>query len=333
MGPSYIVAIDLGATKLLATVFDNRLKKLDRIKCNVAGSESPKVVFDLLCQAITDLIENLSMTGDNLLGIALGVPSPIDPAKGVIENSPNLALNGFPLRAKLKELFSCPVLVENDANAGTYGEFIMGAAQGYKHVIGIFPGSGIGGGLVLNGALYRGANGGAGELGHMIIQLEGRRCGCGHYGCIEAMASRLAVAKDVMGLAISGQAPYLASKLGHDITAIRSGLIAKAIENGDDKVAEVVNRSADQLGIAMGNLVNIFNPELFVVGGGMVEQFGKPYVERLSASMRAHATQYLVESVKVVPAKLGDDAIAMGAAALLLDELGVPIASKAKTRN
>lgn len=321
MGPSYIVAVDLGANKLTATVFDNKLKKIDRLGFNVAWSETPEAVFERLCEAIAELVENLSLHGDNFLGIAVGVPSPVVHSRGVIENSPNLGLNGFPLKAELEKRFKCAVLVENDANAGTYGEWKMGAAQGYQHVIGVFPGSGIGGGLILNGALYRGVNGGAGELGHMIIQLDGRRCGCGHYGCVEAMASRMAIAKDIMSLAISGQAPYMASNIGHDITQIRSGLIAKAIEAGDDKVAEVVYRSADQLGVALGNMVNILNPELFVIGGGMVEKLGKPYMDHIVTSMKAHATPYVAQNLKVVPAKLGDDAIALGVAALLMDEL------------
>lgn len=321
MGTEYIVAVDLGANKLTATVFNTNFKKLDNIGCTVAGSESPEAVFDLLCESIGDLMENMSLGGDNLLGIAVGVPAPVVSEVGTIENCPNLALNGFPLKAELEKRFKCNVLIENDANAGTYGEFTMGAAQGYRHVIGVFPGTGIGGGLILNGELYRGANGGAGELGHMIIQLEGRRCGCGHYGCVEAMASRSAMAKDIMSLAIAGQAPYIASKIGHDINQIRSGLIAKSIEAGDENVAEVVYRSADHLGIAMGNMVNIFNPELFVIGGGLVERLGHTYMDRLVASMQKHATNYLVQNVKVVQAKLGNDAISVGVAALLLKKL------------
>ncbi len=261
------------------------------------------------------------MKMDEVAGAGVAVPSPIDLATGVVLETPNLGFRDFPLKARLEKALGIPVILENDVNAGTYGELRKGAAAGYRHVIGLFPGTGIGGGIIIDGKLYRGATGGAGEIGHMIIQVEGRLCGGGHYGCLESVASKTAMAKDAAMLATTGGAPVMASLAGGDISKMKSSVFAKSIEGGDTQIARVLERAARFLGVGLANCVNIFNPEAIIVGGGLVERFGDSYLSVAEKSMRENAMPSLAKVVKLLPAKLGDDAVAIGVSSLLAEAL------------
>ena len=211
--------------------------------------------------------------------------------------------------------------MENDVSAGTFGEFKYGAARGYRHVVGIFPGSGIGGGLILNGSLYTGATGNAGEIGHMIISSDGPLCGCGQRGCLEAHSSKTAIAKEVITLASMGEAPTALRQAGTDFKNYTSKVLAKSSQGGDRRVAEVLSRAAWHLGIGMANCVNILSPEVIVLGGGLVEKLGKKFVDEAEHSMHLHAMPHLVMNIKVVEASLGDDAVILGAGALAVESL------------
>jgi glucokinase len=317
----YAIGFDLGGTKMLAALVDENFEIVGRNKAKTGTERDNETVRKEIIACIEELLKDAKVKQEELFGIGIANPGPIDLERGVVLETPNLALDNFPIRKHLEERFDVPVLLENDVNAGTYGEFIRGAAQGFRHVVGLFPGTGIGGGLVLNGTLYRGARGGAGEIGHMVIQVDGRRCGCGNYGCLEALASRTAIAKDLVALAATGQAPTVYKKAGTDILKVKSGLIKKAIDNGEQAVSEVVLRSARYLGVGMGNCVNLFNPEVIVLGGGLVEKLGSPYIREAEMSMRQNGMDKLVPDVEVREAELGDDATVIGAAALLRESI------------
>ena len=184
----------------------------------------------------------------------------------------------------------------------------------------MFPGTGIGGGLVLDGRLYRGARGNAGELGHMM-QLDGPLCGCGQYGCLEALASRSAIARDLISQAAIGKAPTVTAKAGTDVRSVRSKMIARVLAAGEQPGVELLERAAERLGIGIANCVNLLNPEMVVLGGGLVEKLGDWLVERTADSMRRHALPSLGEGVEVVAATLGDEAVVRGAAALAQESL------------
>ena len=244
------------------------------------------------------------------------MPGPIDADSGVVLHTPNVALHEFPLAPRLADDIGCRVFLENDVNAGLWGEYIAGVGRGYRDVIGIFPGTGIGGGIVLDGRLYRGKDGRAGEIGHITVQSDGRRCGCGNHGCLETVASKTAIARDLALLAMNGQSPVLAAAGATDISVIKSGLIKKALEAGDPGVAEVVEQAARFLGIGMAAMVNTFDPEMILLGGGLVEKLGARFTEPAETEMRARAMPHLVEGVTVAEAGLGDDAAIVGAADL-----------------
>lgn len=322
MTNKYIIGFDLGGTKMLSAVIDSELSIVGKDKKKVHTELDQDNYFFRICDTINDSLESAKISLKDIMGIGMAVPGPIDTKSGEIMDTPNLPLKGYPLRAKLERHYKIPIWLENDVNAGTYGENKKGAGKGYDHVIGIFPGTGIGGGLILNGKLYRGSQGSAGEIGHMTIQSDGPLCGCGNYGCLEALASKTAIGKDIVALASSGDAPAIYQEIGTDFGKIKSKVIAKGVSSKKDKkVTAVVNRSAYFLGIGLANIINIFNPELVVIGGGLIEKLGSTYLEKTVESMKIHAMENPANQVKIVEAKLGDDAVVIGAAALLLEDL------------
>jgi glucokinase len=311
---NWVIGFDMGGTKMLATVLDEEYQERGRAKVRTpvggADKETLKAVADLIGEALSDAKAD---TGD-VVAIGIAVPGPIDRAAGRVIRMPNIGMVDYPLRDKLESKVEIPVVLENDVNAGTYGEYVSGAAKGMGNVIGIFPGTGVGGGIIINGSLYRGRTGSAGEFGHMIVDAGGRRCGCGKHGCLEALSSKTAIAKELVHLALNGQAPTVLDKAGTDIAKIKSSVIKKAMDAGEAAVIEVVDRAAWYLGVGLGSLVDIFDPDVVVVGGGLVEKLGESYLEPIRKSMKEHSM--INSDVELVAAALGDDSVIVGSAAL-----------------
>ncbi len=316
-----VVGFDLGGTKMISSVMTAGLEVLASHKQKTNAQEGGEAVFARIVETIAASLKKAGVEASQLDGIGIASPGPLDSVKGIILDTPNLGFSNFPLGGRLEKELGVPVVLENDVNAGTYGEFVRGAARGFRHVVGIFPGTGIGGGLILDGKLFRGATGNAGEIGHMIIQTDGPLCGCGQYGCVESLASRTALAKDVAALAGSGDSPCVIAKAGTNLKNYRSSIFAKAIDQGDQQVERVVRRSARFLGVAMANCVNLLSPEIIVLGGGLVDKLGDWYVRIAEKSMRDHTMAHLTEGVKVVQAELGDGAAIIGAVCLAREAL------------
>ncbi|MFW5684105.1 MAG: ROK family protein [Spirochaetota bacterium] len=317
---SHVIGFDMGGTKMLAAVLDDeyRLQGRAKVRTPIGGSKSDMLsaMSDLIREALADA----KVEAESVVAIGIAVPGPIDRAAGRVIQMPNVALNDYPLRDKLQDEVHIPVVLENDVNAGVYGEFVSGAASGKRHVIGIFPGTGVGGGIVIDGRLYRGHTGSAGEFGHMIVDAGGRRCGCGKHGCLEAVASKTAIAKELVHLALNGDAPTVLEKAGTDIAQIKSSVIKKAMEADERAVIEVVERAAWYLGVGIGSLVDIFDPDVVVLGGGLVEKLGDDYLKPVRASMKQHSM--INSDADLVAAALGDDSVIVGAAALARQEQG-----------
>ena len=316
-----VVGFDLGGTKMLAAAFGKSFEILTTNRKKTKVTTGGDSVYERIVACIRDLLAAPEVEGRKLAGIGVGSPGPLDPKTGVILDTPNLHWENFPLGQNLTDEFGVPVAVDNDVNMGTYGECHFGAGKGLKNVIGLFPGTGIGGGLVLDGKLFRGTTGNAGELGHLILEIDGPLCGCGRRGCLEALASRVAIAREVAVLAFRGDAPNLLKLGGTDLNNMRSGTIAKAIAAGDTLVEDAVKRAARYIGIALGNYVNIFSPEAFILGGGLVEKMEDLFIKESTKAMKEHCFPFLAKPVKVLPAKLGDNAAIMGAAMLIKEKL------------
>lgn len=314
----YIVGLDIGGTKMMGCVFDHRYKVVGRCR-KKSRSDKQEEPEDRIVRIVNEAIADAG--GVTIRGIGVGSPGPLNPATGVIIDTPNLGWKKFPLGEVLSAAFGVPVAVDNDVNLGTYGEWVFGKVKNCQNVLGLFPGTGIGGGIIIDGKLYHGASGSAGEVGHMTLEIDGPYCGCGKRGCFEALASRVAIASQIAACAARGDAPYILENCGTDISKIRSGVIAKAIESGEKMVEGVVRKAAFYTGVAAANLVNVLSPEALVLGGGLVEAMESLYMEEVTRALKQHTMPFLLKFLKVVPAKLGDDAVAMGAARLIAERL------------
>ncbi|WP_319559015.1 ROK family protein [Marispirochaeta sp.] len=316
MGTVYWIGFDLGGTKMIASLLDENYAILGRVKKRTDPHEGNSAVLKRIAAAIEEVILTSGVPRSAIKGIGFAAPGPMDREAGIMISTPNLGFENIPIRSYLEEEAGIKVCLDNDVNAGTFGEFIKGAGKGYRHLLGVFLGTGIGGGLIINGQMYRGANGNAGEVGHMILQTDGPLCGCGQYGCLEALASRRSLAKDAVALASSGKAPVLLNMAGTDIAGYKSGVFAKALKKQDPAAKEIIKRGAFYLGIGLANCVNMLNPEAIILGGGLVEKLGTPFLKQIVKSLRAHSLPGLIEDVKVMAAELGDDAALVGSAAL-----------------
>ena len=273
-------------------------------------------VFSTIARTGHQAIGAAGLALADLAAVGIGAPGPLDPGSGYIIESANLKFKNFPLGPRLTEEFGVPTTVENDVNAGVYGELRAGAARGARDVLGVFVGTGIGGGLILDGQLYHGSSLNAGEVGHIIIKAEGPRCGCGNRGCLEALASRVAITRDVRRAIKRGRKSVLAAHLEKKNGLLSSQTLKGAYDARDALAVRVMNRAAKSLGIALGSLVNLFGPEMIVLGGGVVEAMGDEFIARIDRATRKIAFEICVRNLKIVKAELGDDAGVIGAALL-----------------
>jgi glucokinase len=309
-----VVGIDLGATKMLVGVLRGR-KVLATVKAKTDPSGGEGEFFATIAATVARALSDAGLPSSQLAAVGAGCPGVLDYRTDRIISSANIPfIKDYPLARKLQKLFKVPAAVENDANMGLYGEQQFGAAAGCEHVAGFFLGTGIGGALILDGRLYRGSSGAAGELGHIFLDPLGPGCGCGNRGCLEALAGRLALAGEAAALAARGGAPHLMNEAGADVRKLKSGALGRAVAAGDRQLKDLVRRKAALVGLAMANIVNTLDPECIVLGGGLVEAMGDIIVPAAEESMRRHAMPDIASHVTVAPAKLGDMAIVMGAA-------------------
>ncbi len=254
-----------------------------------------------------------------VLGVGVGAPGPLDRHAGVVLLTPNLGWTNMPLRARLGEGLGLTAALDNDANCAVLGEAWVGAARQGRHIIGMTIGTGIGGGIVLDGRLHHGASDCAGEIGHVTIDLDGRRCGCGNYGCLEAYASGPAIARRAVEQIESGAESALVQMVGGNLALITAQTVYAAAEEGDEVADEVVSTTARYLGAGLANLVNIFNPDLVVIVGG-VTQAGEKLFVPLRREVARRAFKPAVQACTIVPGTLDGLAGVYGAARAFLDQ-------------
>lgn len=318
---NYWIGFDLGGTKMQASVFNDAFECVGLKRKKTRGHEGREAGLTRIIKTIERAIEESGVPRKKMRGIGVGSPGPLDLDQGIIIDTPNLGWQNVPLKKTLEDAFHCPVVIANDVDAGVYGEYRHGAAQGARCVLGVFPGTGIGGGCVYEGKLLRGKKGSCMEIGHMQILPDGPLCGCGQNGCLEAVASRLAISSAAAAAAYRGDAPHLLEAEGMDLSNIRSGAIKRSIEAGDRAVEHIVRDAARWLGVGIANAVNLLAPDVVVLGGGLVEALPRLMLESVTESAMAHAMPAFHDEFKIVVARLGDDATVMGAASLVQDML------------
>lgn len=310
------VGFDLGGTKMFAGVFDSRFRLIAAERKRTRTDENARSGIDRMIGLIHEALAAAKVGPGALAGIGIGTPGPLDLDKGTLIYAPNLGWKNVPLRKRLEAEFGCPVAVANDVDAGTYGEFVGGAARGSRSVLGVFPGTGIGGGFVYEGRLVRGKTQSCMEIGHMKVVPCGRLCGCGRRGCLETVASRLAIAAEAAMAVYRGEAPVLAKIAGTDLAKIRSRSLAESIRKGDKVVEDIVRRAASFIGLAVANSVNLLAPDLVVLGGGLIEAMPRLFLDEIRAAATDQVMDAFRGTFKVVTAELGDNAAITGAAAL-----------------
>jgi len=309
------VGLDLGGTKMLATVYDAEFKPVGRKRLKTKGAEGTDSVTNRMIRAVREALEEAKVEPDRVSGIGVGIPGPVDQEKGIVLEAVNLSWENVPLAKLLQKEFDRPVVVLNDVDAGVYGEYRFGAAKSARTALGIFPGTGIGGGCVYDGQIIRGKRNSCMEIGHISVMPDGQLCGCGLRGCLETEASRLAIAGEVAKAAFRGEAPTIMKLTGTKIADIRSSVLAEAIAAGDKVVEQIVRRSARILGTAVASCVHLLCPDIIVLGGGLVEAMPELYVESVASAARKAVMPSFTDTFKVVAGKLGDDAGVMGCAA------------------
>lgn len=322
-----VAGVDLGGTKILVGIVGPDHTILGRAKRPTPSAAGGPAIVSAIVEAIDQALLEARMVREELAGVGVGSPGPIDQRTGVIRFSSNLNVTDWPLGPELSRALGLPTLIRNDVRMGGYGEFRLGAGRGLRNILVAFVGTGIGGCAIIDGKVVEGATGNAGEIGHIIVKSNGPTCGCGRRGCLEALSSRTAITRRIHKAVKRGELSILAPKVDKKSSKLKSGDLASAVEAGDIVALREVERAANFLGLAIGGLVNLLGPELVIIGGGVTEALGSKFVELIQASARDQILVDPEETIRIVPAALGDDAGILGAAWLALENAEFSIIS------
>ena len=312
-----LVGVDLGGTKILAGVFDAKFDLKGTTKLSTKANRGVDAVIERIARCVKEAVDECDLNLSQVRGVGVGAPGAVDTASGRVIFAPNLpGWKDVPLKKELEKLLGVPVFLGNDCNVCTLGVFDQEFKAKPRHLVGIFIGTGIGGGVIVNGEMYCGHNLTAGEIGHMVIEVNGPKCGCGNRGCLEALASRTAIFRKIEAGVKDGQKTILTDTLGPDLKDMRSGDLRKAIRKGDKFVEKVVEEAAEFAGIGVANLINILNPEIVVVGGGVIEALQDEMMPTLIKTAKDHVMAGTMSGIEIKASKLGDNAGITGAAVL-----------------
>ena len=317
----FVLGIDIGGTNLVAGAVSTDGTELLGLETEPTRPETgaDDVIARILAQAgrVRRVVQE-TRPGAEVIGVGIGSPGPLDTRTGVVLLTPNLGWVEMPLRDRIGDGLGLPAALDNDANCAVLGEAWVGAARGARQAVGITLGTGIGGGLILDGKLYHGASDVAGEIGHMTIDANGRRCKCGNYGCLEAYASGPAIARRAVEALAAGAESGLADYVDGDLERVTAQTVYQAAHDGDPLALEVVNETAKVLGAGVANILNVFNPDVVVICGGVTQAGDKLFVP-LRREVAQRAFRPAVTACRIVPGELPGTAGVMGAARAFLD--------------
>lgn len=318
MSSAQFAGIDIGGTKISVVITDENAKILGRAKKKSRAEKGAETVLDRAIAAALEACADAQVPLKSLRAIGVGAPSPILP-DGTAVAAPNLGWRNVPITKILAKHFELPVFAENDCNVGTLGEFAIGAHSKARTLIGLFMGTGLGGGIVKDGRLITGENSMAAEVGHMTIQAGGRPCGCGKRGCLEAYASKTGMAYAFKKAILLDKRRSILSDMieesGYD--NIRSSLLRKAWDSKDEVARETLTEAATYLGIGVGNLITLLGPNVVVLGGGVFDALGEVLLPIVRTVAQEHTfPRVSYDDTNIELATLGDDAVALGAVAL-----------------
>ncbi|MCZ7637988.1 MAG: ROK family protein [Verrucomicrobia bacterium] len=297
-------------------MFSEKLECLGRSKKSTKAQRGPDAVLDRVAACVLEAIDECDLQVKQARGLGIGAPGACDPDSGTVIFAPNLGWKHFPLKKELEKRLNLPVFIENDCNLQTLGVYAKELQSKPKSLVGIFLGTGIGAGIILDGKPFSGFNRTAGEIGHMVLQVGGPKCACGNRGCFEALASRSAIFKMIESAVKDGQKTALTDLLGPGLEDMRSGDLRKAIKRGDKLVERIVEEAAEYTGIAVANVINLLNPEVVVIGGGLMDALEDDMMAIIVETAHDYAMNGTDHGIEILPSKLGDDAGITGGAVL-----------------
>ncbi|MBU0493672.1 MAG: ROK family protein [Chloroflexi bacterium] len=318
MSTDLFVGIDLGGTKINTVLVDPSGRILNQDYRETQAREGPDAVIERMLDAAFRVMAGANVLSTQVRAVGVGAPGPIDIRVGMVGSPPNLpGWFNVPLGHRIASALEIPTFLENDANAAALGEHRFGAGRGTRHMVYVTVSTGIGGGFILDGKLYSGATGGAAEVGHVTILPHGPHCGCGRRGCLEALASGTAIAREGAELLMRGVPTRIAELAGGDPGRVSAKMVAQAAAEGDVEAQEIIDEAMMYLGLGMANLVNLINPEMMVIGGGLANM-GDVLLDPVRRTIHRRAFRTAADAVRVVRAELGDNVGALGAAAVAM---------------
>ena len=311
----FSICLDIGGTKILGAIFDEQGSIVFRLKKKTKAKDGIQNIEDTIVSVVDELLLGFGITLDDVDAIAAGAPGVINQDTGVVLFSPNLPWENYEIERILEARFNVPFYIGNDVNIGVYGEWKYGAAKGLTNVVGLFIGTGMGGGLILDGKLYTGYNFKGAEMGHMVLNTEGPRCNCGQRGCLEAFSSKTGMTDYIRQQVKRGRSTLMEDAITEGV--FKSKAMKTAYDADDDVMIEAIDRACHYLAVASGSLVNIFSPEMIVYGGGVMEALGDVFLEKIVDQVDAYCMPSIRNSVRFAKAELNDDSILYGALALI----------------
>lgn len=317
----YVLGIDLGGTKILTAVTNAQGKMLSRDHSITPATKGQKAVIQSILESTGRALGQAGISAADLIAVGVGAPGLSNPETGILFTSPNLpGWRDVPLRDIIEKVLGKKAFLINDANAAAVGELHFGAARGTRNFIYITVSTGIGGGIVIDGKIYTGSTGTAGELGHMVIDDEGPLCNCGNRGCWESLASGTALAREARNHIREGASTSILYYASGDLEKVNAEVIQKAAQAGDNLANQLIARVAYYLGVGLANLTNIFNPELIVIGGGL-SNMGDMLIQPAFKEAERRAFRQAYKAVRFARAELGRNSGVIGAAAFALQEI------------
>jgi len=311
----YFVGIDLGGTKICTIIIDKKGTILSRIKTKIGGEDNLDSIVDSIIKTYKDAIKDASLEEKDIISVGMAVPSSVNIETKTLIYAPNFGWKNIQLSKIISEKLKKPLFMDNDANMGIYGEYALGAAKGLKHIYGIFVGTGIGGGYIINDEIVRGSNFTAGEIGHIIVKIDGTKCNCGRKGCLEAIASKVGIVKYIKKMIEKKGEKTMLDKFSPDWKkSVGSSALHKALTNGDKVVKKAIIRSGKAIGIAAANIVNLIGVEGIILGGGVIEELGDFLIPIIKQNLIEYSMSNGADKIKLLKSTLGDNAVALGVA-------------------
>jgi glucokinase len=315
MSRAAALGIDVGGTKTLCLLVNNRSQPLGEVKFKTAPHEGRKAFTRNLLHAVTELKTKADERKLKIVGIGVAFAGSVDPQAGRIIIAPNLlCLEDYPIASHLRRAIKTRIIMDNDVHAGLHAEHQLGAARNCSHVLGVFFGTGVGGAAIINGEVYSGASGLGGQVGDILAQPVGGREAALSHGIVDRIASKAAIAGEALVMAVKDWAPYLHRHVGTDLSKVTWGIMKRAIKRGDTRIEEMLRARMRVVGIALSSVVNFLNPQMVVLGGGLMDEMPKLVLSEVEAGLREHLMPEISKVLSVKPAQLGGRAVALGAA-------------------